>query len=69
MGMSDDLEAAVAAGSTMVRVGRGLFGERPSGGRHDEGAAVQRPWWRLPEGPASRHYAVTEQEKVCHPRS
>jgi PLP dependent protein len=29
MGMSDDLEAAVAAGSTMVRVGRGLFGERP----------------------------------------
>jgi PLP dependent protein len=31
MGMSDDLEAAVAAGSTMVRVGRGLFGERPSG--------------------------------------
>ena len=31
MGMSDDLEAAVAAGSTMVRVGRALFGERPSG--------------------------------------
>jgi uncharacterized pyridoxal phosphate-containing UPF0001 family protein len=30
MGMSDDLEAAVAAGSTMVRVGRALFGERPS---------------------------------------
>ena len=29
MGMSDDLEAAVAAGSTMVRVGRALFGERP----------------------------------------
>jgi uncharacterized pyridoxal phosphate-containing UPF0001 family protein len=29
MGMSDDLEAAVAAGSTMVRVGRGLFGNRP----------------------------------------
>ena len=29
IGMSDDLEAAVAAGSTMVRVGRGLFGERP----------------------------------------
>jgi PLP dependent protein len=28
MGMSDDLEAAVAAGSTMVRIGRGLFGER-----------------------------------------
>ena len=28
MGMSADLEAAVAAGSTMVRVGRALFGER-----------------------------------------
>ena len=28
MGMSDDLELAVAAGSTMVRVGRALFGER-----------------------------------------
>jgi PLP dependent protein len=31
MGMSDDLEAAVAAGSTMVRIGRALFGQRPSG--------------------------------------
>jgi pyridoxal phosphate enzyme (YggS family) len=30
MGMSDDLEAAVAAGSTMVRVGRGVFGSRPA---------------------------------------
>ena len=29
MGMSDDLEAAVAAGSTMVRVGRAVFGDRP----------------------------------------
>jgi uncharacterized pyridoxal phosphate-containing UPF0001 family protein len=29
MGMSGDLEAAVAAGSTMVRIGRALFGERP----------------------------------------
>ncbi len=28
MGMSEDLEAAVAAGSTMVRIGRALFGER-----------------------------------------
>ena len=27
--MSDDLEAAVAEGSTMVRVGRALFGDRP----------------------------------------
>ena len=30
MGMSDDLEAAVAAGATMVRVGRGVFGARPA---------------------------------------
>jgi PLP dependent protein len=30
MGMSDDLESAVAAGSTMVRVGRAIFGRRPS---------------------------------------
>ena len=37
MGMSDDLEAAVAAGTTMVRIGRALFGERPP--RQDEGAA------------------------------
>ena len=29
MGMSDDFEAAVAAGSTMVRLGRILFGPRP----------------------------------------
>jgi len=28
MGMSADLEAAVAAGSTMVRVGTAIFGER-----------------------------------------
>lgn len=29
MGMSDDLELAVAEGSTMVRLGRALFGDRP----------------------------------------
>ena len=36
MGMSDDLEAAVAAGSPMVRIGRALFGARPGahGGAH-----------------------------------
>ncbi len=34
MGMSDDLEAAIAAGSTMVRVGSAIFGQRsyPAGG-------------------------------------
>ncbi len=30
MGMTDDLEDAVAAGSTMVRIGRALFGPRPA---------------------------------------
>jgi pyridoxal phosphate enzyme (YggS family) len=29
MGMSDDLEAAIAAGATMVRVGTAIFGARP----------------------------------------
>ena len=32
MGMTDDLEVAVAAGTTMVRVGRALFGERTRSG-------------------------------------
>jgi len=31
MGMSDDLEAAVAEGSTMVRLGTAVFGARPRG--------------------------------------
>ncbi|MFM9880085.1 MAG: YggS family pyridoxal phosphate-dependent enzyme [Burkholderiaceae bacterium] len=30
MGMSDDLEAAIAAGSTLVRVGTAVFGARPA---------------------------------------
>lgn len=29
MGMSDDFERAISEGATMIRVGRGLFGERP----------------------------------------
>jgi uncharacterized pyridoxal phosphate-containing UPF0001 family protein len=29
MGMTDDLEVAVSEGSTMVRLGRALFGARP----------------------------------------
>ena len=37
MGMSDDLEAAVAAGSTMVRIGRALFGARPAAGASSGG--------------------------------
>jgi len=35
MGMSGDLEIAVQEGSTMVRVGRALFGERPRRGDDD----------------------------------
>jgi hypothetical protein len=31
MGMTDDFELAIAEGSTMIRLGRILFGERPSG--------------------------------------
>jgi hypothetical protein len=31
MGMSDDLEAAVAEGATMIRVGTALFGPRAHG--------------------------------------
>jgi PLP dependent protein len=29
MGMTDDLEEAIGAGATMVRIGRALFGDRP----------------------------------------
>jgi uncharacterized pyridoxal phosphate-containing UPF0001 family protein len=29
MGMTDDLEVAVSEGSTMVRIGTALFGDRP----------------------------------------
>jgi hypothetical protein len=29
MGMSDDLDVAIAEGATMVRVGRAIFGDRP----------------------------------------
>ena len=38
MGMSDDFEAAIAAGATMVRVGSAIFGPRPKPAR----AAVER---------------------------
>jgi pyridoxal phosphate enzyme (YggS family) len=43
MGMSDDFEAAIAEGSTMVRIGTAIFGERkkipsPLGEGRGEGA-------------------------------
>ena len=43
MGMSGDLEIAVEEGSTMVRVGRALFGERPRpGGTVTVGSTPER---------------------------
>ena len=33
MGMTDDLDVALSEGSTMVRLGRALFGERSQRGR------------------------------------
>ncbi len=33
MGMTDDMDVALAEGSTMIRLGRALFGERPPGRR------------------------------------
>ena len=38
MGMSGDFEIAVAEGSTMVRVGSAIFGERPAGREHSSTA-------------------------------
>ena len=40
MGMSDDLEAAIAEGATIVRVGTALFGARPGAA---ESGAVESP--------------------------
>jgi pyridoxal phosphate enzyme (YggS family) len=37
MGMSDDYPVAVEEGATVVRVGRALFGERPSAATRDDG--------------------------------
>ena len=68
MGMSDDLEAAVAAGSTMVRVGRALFGDRRPAESSTTRVSVEALSREARHG-ASRHYAVAGQEKACHPRS
>jgi pyridoxal phosphate enzyme (YggS family) len=40
MGMSDDLETAIAEGSTMVRIGTAVFGTRSVGARRDEKTAA-----------------------------
>ncbi len=39
MGMSDDLEAAIAEGATIVRVGTAIFGPRPASPRGRGGKA------------------------------
>ena len=55
MGMSADLEAAVAEGATIVRVGSAIFGERPTEGRSARWRATdiaRAP--RVPSGCARR---------------
>ena len=39
MGMSDDLEAAIAEGATLIRIGSALFGARDAGKSHIETAS------------------------------
>jgi pyridoxal phosphate enzyme (YggS family) len=53
-GMSGDLEAAVAAGSTIVRVGTALFGDRPLPCDGDQNSPATRvtPVTRFPGAPA-----------------
>lgn len=43
MGMSGDLEAAVAAGTTLVRIGTALFGARPPKLEHDPNTTHREP--------------------------
>src|SRR5256885_12801495 len=43
MGMTGDLEAAVAAGSTMVRVGSGIFGQRNYARSEEHTSELQSP--------------------------
>ncbi len=56
MGMTDDLEVAVSAGSTMVRIGRALFGERPRRGRNGV------PDLRGERGPAGGGVRIPDSE-------
>jgi len=42
MGMSDDFEAAIAEGATLVRVGTAIFGSRPkASATEDPGKPVE----------------------------
>ena len=42
MGMSDDFEAAVEEGATIVRIGRAIFGPRPKDGPRSSPPSLQR---------------------------
>jgi hypothetical protein len=49
MGMSADLEDAIAEGATLVRVGTAIFGAREArarGLRHDDDASSAAATWR-----------------------
>ena len=49
--MTDDLEVAIEEGSTMVRIGRDLFGPRPSAARASDnppGLRIRARWGRWP---------------------
>ncbi len=53
MGMSDDLEAAIAAGSTMVRIGTAIFGQRTHAGTIGADSASSAPILTVsPDGPS-----------------
>lgn len=54
-GMSDDLEVAVSEGSTMVRVGRALFGPRPAHGPGEHASGPSRTHPMDPPAPDPTH--------------
>lgn len=54
-GMSDDLEVAVSEGSTMVRVGRALFGPRPARGPREHASGPSRTHPMDPPAPDPTH--------------
>ncbi len=70
--MTDDLEVALSEGSTMVRLGRALFGDRPPREARRPGAgpagARRGPLTGDDGHPPVRqatHYAVTEEETMA----
>ena len=78
MGMTDDLEVALSEGSTMVRLGRALFGDRPPAARLSRGTRARPPRSFGPPGARARthgrgggrpprseatHYAVTRRKR------